>query len=103
MGNALIRPPLLFGHFPKCLRYSESIAEKVSNSIQAFPYKSPIPFRYCSNGLQELFSAFPDKSHHRFGHFLHISIEAACFCLLQLKIKDTTEKFKNHQQFFSQI
>ncbi len=38
-----------------------------------------------------------------FGHFLHILLEAACFRYLRLKIKDTTEKLKNHQRFFSQL
>jgi hypothetical protein len=50
-GNAPIRSPLLFGHFPKNLLYSLSIAEKASNSIWAFPKDSLIPFRLCSNGL----------------------------------------------------
>jgi hypothetical protein len=33
-------------------------------------------------------------SRHRFEHFFYISLEAACSCLLRLKIEDTTEKFK---------
>jgi hypothetical protein len=53
-GNAPMRSPLLFGHLPKCLRYSVSIAEKVSNPIWAFRKESPIPFRFCSNSLLEL-------------------------------------------------
>ncbi len=100
-GNAPIGPPLLFGHFPKCFHYSVGIAEKVSSPFWAFSKESPIPFRFCSNGLQDLLGAFPKVSPHRFGHFLHISLEAACFCLLRLKIGDTTEKFKNYQRFFS--
>jgi hypothetical protein len=49
VGNAFIRFPLLFRHFPKCLRYS--VAEKVSNTLLAFSKELLIPFRYCSNGL----------------------------------------------------
>ncbi len=90
--NAPIRSPHLFGHFPKCLHHSVSIAEKVSN--WAFPKESPVPSRFCSNRLQELLGAFSNMSRHRFGHILHISLEAAGFCLLRLKIVDTTVKHK---------
>jgi hypothetical protein len=99
-GIAPIGSPLLFGHFPECLCYSVSIVEKVSNPLWVFPKESPIPFWFCSNGLQELLGAFPNVSQHRFRHFLYSSLEAACFCL-RLKIGGTTEKLKNHQQFFS--
>ncbi len=37
VGNAPIRSPLLFWYFPKGIRYSVSIAEKVSNTLLAFP------------------------------------------------------------------
>jgi hypothetical protein len=56
--------------------------------------------RYFSNGLHELLDTLPSKSQHNFGHFLYISLEAARFCLLRLKIEDTTEKYKSHQRFF---
>ncbi len=101
--NAPIRSPLLFGHFPKFLRYSVSIAEKVSNPLWTFPKELPISLRFCLNGLQELLGSFPKESRHRFRHFLYISLEAACFSLLRLKIGDTTGKFQNHQRFFSQL
>ncbi len=87
-----IGSPRLFGHFPKCLCYSISIAEKVSNPLWAFLKESPIPFRFCSNGLHELLGSFPNVSEHRFGHFLYISLEAACSCFLRCKIVDTIEK-----------
>jgi hypothetical protein len=35
----------------KCIRYSIRVAEKVSNTLWAFPKESPIPFRYFSNGF----------------------------------------------------
>jgi hypothetical protein len=35
------------------------------------------------------------------GIFLCISLNAVCFCILRLKVEDATEKFKNHQRFFS--
>jgi hypothetical protein len=54
--NVPIRSPLLFEHFPKCIRYSVSIAERSSILFE----ESPIPFRYCSSGLPELLGAFPD-------------------------------------------
>jgi hypothetical protein len=95
-GKCARRSPLFFGNFPKCIRSSGSIVEKVSYTLQAFPKESPIPFRYCSNGLQELLGAFPNVSLHRFGHFRQISLEAACFRLFRLKIEDTREKCKNH-------
>ncbi len=44
LGNVPSGSPLLFGHFPKCIHYSVKVAEKVSNTIWAFPKKSPIPF-----------------------------------------------------------
>jgi hypothetical protein len=49
--NAPIRSPLLSGRFPNCFRYSVIIAEKVSNTLWAFPKELPTPFRYCSNVL----------------------------------------------------
>jgi hypothetical protein len=100
-GNAPIASPLLIGHFLKCLHCSVGIPEKVSNPLLAFPKELLILSRFCSNGLQELLGAFPNVSRHRFGHFLYISLEAACFFLLRLKIGDKTGKFKNHQWFFS--
>jgi hypothetical protein len=54
LGNAPSGSPLLFGHFPKCIRYLVKVAEKVSNTLWAFPKESPIPFRYFSNGLHKL-------------------------------------------------
>jgi hypothetical protein len=81
------------GHYPKGICCCVNIDEKVSNTLQAFPKESPIPFRYCSNGLQELLSVSPNMSRHRFGHFLYFSIKAACFCLLRLKFEDATETF----------
>jgi hypothetical protein len=62
--NAPIGSPLLFEHFSKCLCYSVSIAAEVSNPLWAFPKKLRIPFRFCSNGLQELLGAFPKVSRH---------------------------------------
>jgi hypothetical protein len=52
LGNVPSGSPILFGHFPECIRYSVKVAEKASNTLKAFP-KSPIPFRYFSNGLHE--------------------------------------------------
>jgi hypothetical protein len=70
VGNAPTRFPLLFEHFPTCICYFVSIADKVSNTPQeAFP--------------QELFGTFPNMPQHRFGHFLYIFFEALCFCLLR--------------------
>ncbi len=72
--NAPIRSPLLFEHFLRCLRNSVSISAEVSNPLWAFPKKLQIPFRFCSNSLQELLGAFPEVSRFRFGHFLYISL-----------------------------
>jgi hypothetical protein len=100
LGNAPIGSPVLFGHFLKYLHYSGSIAEKVSNTFRAFPNESPIPFN-CSNGLQELLGAFAIGIDFvisfTFPLKQHVSV------LLRLKIEDTTEKFQNHQRFFSQL
>jgi hypothetical protein len=76
--------------FSKCIHYSVSIAENVANTLGAFLKESPIPFRYCSNGLQELLGPFLNISWHRFGHFLYISLTAVSFCLLRFKIEDKT-------------
>ncbi len=56
MGNAPMGFSLLFGYFPNRIRYSGgvSIAEKVSNTLWAFPKEWPITFRDCSNSLQKL-------------------------------------------------
>jgi hypothetical protein len=43
-GNAPTGPPLLFEHFPKCLRYSLSIEEKVSTPLWSFPKELLIPY-----------------------------------------------------------
>ncbi len=37
LGNAPSRSPLLFGRFPKCIRYLVKVAEKISNTLWAFP------------------------------------------------------------------
>jgi hypothetical protein len=91
-GNAPIWSPLLFWPFPKCLRYSVSIAEKVSKEL-------PIPFRLFSNVQEQ--GAFPNVSQHRFGHFLYISLKATCFCLLRYKKTRHNRKFKNCPRFFN--
>jgi hypothetical protein len=44
MENVVIGSSILFGHFPKCILYSVSIAENVSNTVWAFPKESPILF-----------------------------------------------------------
>jgi hypothetical protein len=67
LGNAPSRSPLLFGHFPKCIRYLVKVAEKVSNTLWAFHKESLIPFRYFSNGLRELLDTFPSESPHNLG------------------------------------
>jgi hypothetical protein len=56
--NALSRSPLIFGHFPKCIRYSVKVAEKISNTLWAFPKESLILFRYFSNSLHKLLDTF---------------------------------------------
>jgi hypothetical protein len=33
LGNAPSGSPLLFGHFPKCIRYLLKVAEKVNNTL----------------------------------------------------------------------
>ncbi len=86
--------PLLCGHCPKCIRYSVSTAEKGSNTLLAFPKELPKPLRYCSKGLQGFVDTFHIMSHHRFGHFLYISIEAVGFSLLRGKKIKATENLK---------
>jgi hypothetical protein len=66
-GNAPSRSPLLLAHFPKFIHYSVKVAEKVSNTLWAFPKELPIPFRYFSNGLHELLDTFPSESQHNLG------------------------------------
>jgi hypothetical protein len=58
---------ILFGLFPKCIRYFVKVAEKVSNTLWAFPRELSIAFRYFSNGLHELLNTFPSKSRHNLG------------------------------------
>jgi hypothetical protein len=67
LGNAPSGSPLLFGHFPKCIRYSAKVAENVSNTLLEFYKELPIPFRNFSNGLHELLDTFPSKSRHNLG------------------------------------
>jgi hypothetical protein len=67
LGNAPSESPLLFGHFPKCIRYSVKVAEIVSNTLWPFPKELQIPFRYFSNGLHELLNTFPSESPHNLG------------------------------------
>jgi hypothetical protein len=78
-----------------CLAIYQSVSAtlyaKFFNPLWAFPKESPMPYKFCSNGLQELLSSFLIVSRHRFGHFLYMSLKAACFCLLRLKIRETTE------------
>ncbi len=46
VGNVPIVSPRLFGHFPRCIHFFVSVAEKDSNTLQAFPKESSMPFRY---------------------------------------------------------
>ncbi len=98
--NAPIRFLLLFGHFPKCICFCVSAAEKVSNTLWAFPNESPKPLRYYPNDLQELLDTVPNMSWHKFRNFFYISLKVACFLFIKIKIEDTTEKFKNYPQYF---
>ncbi len=45
-GKCTHQSPLLFRHSLKCLCFSVSIAEKVSNPLWAFPKAQLIPFRF---------------------------------------------------------
>jgi hypothetical protein len=58
LGNVPSGPPLLFGHFPKCIRYSIKVAEKVSNTLWAFPKESPIPSQYPFGTSQMVSTSF---------------------------------------------
>ncbi len=98
-GKCTIRVSTFIRHFPTCIRHSVSNAEKVYNTLWAFPKGSPIPFMFCSNCLQELLCALSNVSRHRFAHFLYISIETACFCFFRLKTEQAAEKVKNDQRF----
>jgi hypothetical protein len=84
-GKVPIGSPLLFGHFLRWIRYSLSLAEKVSITLWTFLRELTLHLRYSSNGLQEILGTFPNVSQHRFGRFLYISLEAACLGLLGLK------------------
>jgi hypothetical protein len=42
----------------------------LKRSLILFGQESPIHFRYCLKGLQELLDAFPNISQPKFGHFL---------------------------------
>jgi hypothetical protein len=71
VGNAPIGSPLLFQHFPKCIRYAVNITKKVSNNLQAFLKE------YCSNYLQELFDAL-----------LKVGIDLSIFFTFSLKLEN---------------
>jgi hypothetical protein len=66
--------PLLCKHCFKGFQYST-----------AFPRELPILFRYCSNRLKELLSAFHNMSWHRLGHFLYIFSWSNMFLFIKLK------------------
>ncbi len=100
--NVPIGSSLLFGHFPKSIHYSVSVAEKVSKLIKRFPKKSPIQFLLLVGTAQRVLRAFRRISRHRFGFFHYILLEAACF--LEIKKLVTQQKnLKNHQRFFSKL
>jgi hypothetical protein len=67
LGNAPSWSPLLFGHFPKCICYLVQVAEKISNTLWAFPKELTILFGYFSNGLNELLETFPSEFLHNLG------------------------------------
>jgi hypothetical protein len=58
VGNSPIGSPLFLGHFPKCIRYSVSYAEK-SLMLYGHSPKSHQHLLDTANGLQELLGAFP--------------------------------------------
>jgi hypothetical protein len=43
MGNAPVESPLLFEHFPKCIRYSLSFADMDPNTSGHFPKRGQYP------------------------------------------------------------
>jgi hypothetical protein len=57
----------------------------------------PISFRCCWNVSTRSFRCNPQLSLYNFGHFLALSLEAACVCLFRLKLKHAREKLRNHQ------
>jgi hypothetical protein len=77
MGQAGLH--FYLGVFPKCLLYSVSIADKVSNTLWAFPK----PIRCWPKGL-----------HHINVHFLFIFLEVQFSHLHLLNINDATENFQ---------
>ncbi len=93
VGNAPSRSSLLFGHISMFPQLSKHCFKKVFNNLLAFPKELPIPFRYCSNGLQECLNAFPDVSKHKFGHFLSISHETICFSIFGIRNQKSKRKF----------
>jgi hypothetical protein len=99
LGNAPSGSPLLFGHFPKFIRYSIKVAEKVSNTLWAFPKESPITFRYFSNGLHELLDTSPSESPHNLAISFTFPSKQRVSVYKDKKLK-TTEKCKNHQWVF---
>jgi hypothetical protein len=56
---------------------SLNIVDKVSNTLQAFP-RVTIPLKCGAKSLHESLGPFPNVSQYSFGHFLYISLEAAC-------------------------
>jgi hypothetical protein len=53
---------------------------------------------------QKYLGAFPNMFWHKFGHFLYISLGAACLCSLGVKIKAKTKQKppESHLQMFVQ-
>jgi hypothetical protein len=63
-GNAPIGSSLLYGHFPKCLRYSVSIAEKVSDPLgpaQMVSKSFKVHFTKCLGIDLGIYFTFPSK------------------------------------------
>ncbi len=96
--NAPFGFPILFGHFSKCICYFVSIAEKVSNTLWAFPKGRQYPFstaQMVSKSIQTHFAMC-------FNINLDIPLDSTQRCMfLYIKIKNQRCELKNHQRFFS--
>ncbi len=112
LGNSASSPigwQRVFGHFPAAFLYSLRIAQRLSNSLWAFPSGFPTPFEYFPAAVQQPLRAVPSGCRLKYGNFQlfflkgRISVHIFKKSKEHLKILKTTSGSSSRTDLFNNI
>jgi hypothetical protein len=66
---------MVFGHFPAAFRYSLRIAQRLPNSLWAFPSRFPTPFEHFPAAVKQPLKAFLSGCRLKRGNFQHFFLK----------------------------